>query len=162
MSSTDTLTTLFSHNLWANGHLLELCAALNDEQLDATISGSFGSIRSTLLHIVDAERSYLSRLATGQPLRRPKDEPAPSMAEMLTLVRQSGQGLIEIAPSVQPTDHVEVNWDEQPFQVPCPIILTQAINHATEHRAQIMAILTQIGIQPPDLDGWSYFDVQEK
>jgi len=34
------------------------------------------------------------------------------------------------------------------------------INHATEHRAQIMAILTQLGIQPPDLDGWSYFEAQ--
>jgi uncharacterized damage-inducible protein DinB len=32
------------------------------------------------------------------------------------------------------------------------------INHATEHRAQIMAILTQLGITPPELDSWSYFD----
>ena len=162
MSSTDTLTTLFSHNLWANVRLFEVCATLSDPQLDATIVGSFGSIRSTLLHIVDAERSYLSRLATGQPLRRPKDAPTPSMAEMLALAHQSGQGLIDIAPRVQPTDQVEIIWDEQPFQVPCPIILTQAINHATEHRAQIMAILTQIGNQPPDLDGWSYFDAQMK
>jgi uncharacterized damage-inducible protein DinB len=46
--------------------------------------------------------------------------------------------------------------------VPKTILLTQAINHATEHRAQIMAILTQLGIQPPDLDGWSYFDELEQ
>jgi uncharacterized damage-inducible protein DinB len=32
------------------------------------------------------------------------------------------------------------------------------INHATEHRAQIMVMLTQLGIQPPELDGWAYFD----
>ncbi|MCP4140149.1 MAG: hypothetical protein GY755_07650 [Chloroflexi bacterium] len=31
-------------------------------------------------------------------------------------------------------------------------------NHAIEHRSQIMTILTQLGIQPPDLDGWTYFD----
>ena len=162
MSSTDTLTTLFGHNLWANVRLFEVCTTLSDPQLDATIVGSFGSIRSTLLHIVDAERSYLSRLATGQPLRRPKDEPTPTMAEMLALARHSGQGLIDVAPRIQPTDHVEVDWDGQPFQLPCAILLTQAINHATEHRAQIMAILTQIGIQPPDLDGWSYFEAQGK
>ena len=44
MKPTDTLTTLFSHNLWANLRLLERCAALTSEQLDATISGAFGSI----------------------------------------------------------------------------------------------------------------------
>jgi uncharacterized damage-inducible protein DinB len=32
----------------------------------------------------------------------------------------------------------------------------QAINHATEHRSQVMTALTQVGITPPDLDGWSW------
>jgi uncharacterized damage-inducible protein DinB len=36
MQPTDTLTTLFSHNLWANLRLLELCAALSREQLDGS------------------------------------------------------------------------------------------------------------------------------
>ena len=39
--------------------------------------------------------------------------------------------------------------------------LTQVINHATEHRAQIMAILTHLGIQPPELDSWGYFEAHE-
>ena len=51
MKSMDTLTTLFSHNLWANLRLLERCADLTSEQLDATISGTFGTIRDTLGHI---------------------------------------------------------------------------------------------------------------
>jgi uncharacterized damage-inducible protein DinB len=61
---------------------------------------------------------------------------------------------------VQPGDAVQIDWDGTPRDLPKAILLTQAINHATEHRAQVMAILTQIGIQPPDLDGWSYFDQQ--
>ncbi len=40
--------------------------------------------------------------------------------------------------------------------MPSGLILTQAINHATEHRAQIMTILTQLGIEPPDLSGWAF------
>ena len=80
------------------------------------------------------------------------------MAESL---HHSGEGLIEWAPKVQATDSVEVQWDNEPLvHVPKAVLLTQAINHATEHRAQIMAILTQLGIQPPDLDGWSYFEAQ--
>jgi uncharacterized damage-inducible protein DinB len=82
-----------------------------------------------------------------------------TIAEMLESVRASGAGLIEWASKVQADDTVQVEWDDGMMrEVPKAFYLTQAINHATEHRAQIMAILTQLGIQPPDLDGWSYFD----
>lgn len=162
MKPTDTLTTLFSHNLWANLRLLEQCAELTGEQLDATISGTFGSIRDTLQHIVTSEQSYFSRISTGQPRRYPEDAPPLTIAEMLELARTSGLGLIEWAPKVQADDSLQLDWDGTPRDVPKTIILTQVINHATEHRAQIMAILTQLGIQPPDLDSWSYFDEPKK
>ncbi len=155
---TDTITTLFSHNLWANLGLFECCADLTSEQLDATISGTFGTIRETLQHIATSEQSYFSRISTGQPLRRPDDAAPLTMAEMLVSIRTTGLGFIEWAPKVHASDTVEVDWDGTPRDVPKTIILTQVINHATEHRAQIMAILTQLGIQPPELDSWTYFD----
>jgi uncharacterized damage-inducible protein DinB len=158
MKPTDTLTTLFSHNLWANLRLLEQCATLTSEQLDATVSGTFGSIRDTLQHIVKSEQSYFSRISTGQPLSRREGEAPLTLAEMVESVRTTGAGFITWAPKVQADDTVQINWDGTMRDVPKAIILTQAINHATEHRAQIMAILTQLGIQPPDLDGWSYFE----
>lgn len=161
MNPTDTLTTLFSHNRWANLRLLERCAGLTGEQLDATVTGAFGSIRDTLQHIVTSERSYFARISTGQPYRRPKDAPPLTIAEMTESARTTGANLVEWAPRVQAGDTVQVDWDGAPRDVPKAIILTQAINHATEHRAQINAILTHLGIQPPDLDGWSYFDEPE-
>jgi uncharacterized damage-inducible protein DinB len=163
MMNQDTLTTLFSHNLWANLSLLELCAGLSDEQLDATMIGTFGTIRDTVRHIATAERSYFSRISTGQPFRRPENEAPLSMAAALELSRATGTGLVEWATKVQGTETVAVNWDGGTVKhIPKAILLTQAINHATEHRAQIMAILTQLGIEPPELDGWSYFLVHEK
>ncbi len=158
MTPTNTLTTLFRHNQWANLCLLERCAELTSEQLDTTISGVFGSIRDTLEHIVTAEQSYFSRISTGQPRRHPEEAPPLTIAEMIESVRTTGSGLIEWAPKVQAEDMVQINWDGVPREVPKAIIFTQAINHATEHRAQIMTILTQLGIEPPDLDSWSYFD----
>ena len=157
MNTTDTLTTLFRHNRWANVRILERCAGLTDDQLAATIVGAYGSIRDTLQHIVTAERSYFSRISTGQPYRRPEDAPPLTIAEMTESMRTSGSGLIESAPKVQADDTVQVNREGALLDVPKTILLTQAINHATEHRAQIMAILTQLGIQPPNLDSWSYF-----
>jgi uncharacterized damage-inducible protein DinB len=162
MNPSDTLTTLFRHNRWANERILERCARLTAAQLDATIVGAYGSIRDTLQHIVTAERSYFSRISTGQPYRRPEDAPPLTLAEMTESVRTSGSGLIEWAPKVQAGDTVQVNWEGAPRDVPKTILLTQAINHATEHRAQIMAILTQLGIQPPELDSWTFFGELEQ
>ena len=162
MKPTDTLTTLFSHNLWANLRLLERCAELTSEQLEATIPGAYGSILATLRHIVLAEQSYFSRISTGQLHRRPENAPPLTMADMVESARRTGSGLIEWAPKVQAADTVQINWDGTPREVPKSIILTQVINHATEHRDQIMAIMTQLGIEPPDLQAWSYFDELEE
>lgn len=158
MNPSDTLTTLFSHNLWANVRLLERCADLTREQLDARIPGSFGSIYETLQHIVKGEQSYFSRISTGQALRRPEHEPPMTFAEMIDSARATGSGFIEWVSKVKAEDTVEVDWDGTPRDVPKTIILTQVINHATEHREQVKAILTEMGIEPPDLQGWSYFD----
>ena len=158
MNPTDTITTLFQHHLWSNLVLFERCSQLNSEQLDASISGSYGTIYVTMQHIVHAEKSYFSRVSTGQPLIRPENEPPMTMAEMLESLRRTGEGFIEWAPKIQATDTALYNWYGTPRDVPKTIILTQALNHATEHREQIKAIMTDIGIEPPDLQSWAYFD----
>ena len=46
------LAEMFRYNRWANLRLLEDCKGLPDDQLDQLVPGPFGSIRSTLLHLV--------------------------------------------------------------------------------------------------------------
>jgi uncharacterized damage-inducible protein DinB len=158
MNPTDTLTTLFSHHLWANLRLLEKCAKLTEEQLAATIPGARGTIQETLQHIVTAERSYFSRISTGQRYDHPADAPPMTIADMMESVQATGSGLIEGATNVQPGDTVQIDWDGTPRDVPKTIILTQVINHATEHREQVKATMTELGIEPPNLQSWAYFD----
>lgn len=159
---TGTLTTLFSHHLWTNLKLFERCQALDRTQLEAARPGAYGTIFETMQHIVTAEQSYFSRISTGQRKSRPQDAPPMTMAEMLDSLRTTGAGLIEWALKVQGDDTVGVDWDGTPRDLPKTILLTQAINHATEHREQIKAILTEIGIEPPSLDGWTYFDERDE
>jgi len=54
---------------------------------------------------------------------------------------------------------VQVTGDDPPgrWWMPVPLFLVQAINHGTEHRSQVATILTQLGIEPPDMAGWAYF-----
>lgn len=162
MQYTDAVTMLFSHNRWANLRLLESCAELTSEQLNATIPGAYGSIHVTWQHIATSERSYFSRIRTGEGYRHRVDAPLMTLAEIREWLQESGTDLIEWAPKVQASDKVTVDWEGTPRDVPLTIILTQIINHATEHREQIKAIMTQLGIEPPDLQGWVFFEATDE
>jgi uncharacterized damage-inducible protein DinB len=159
------LETLFRHHLWSNLQLLDLCKTLNEEQLQSSIVGVYGTLGDTLQHLVKSERSYLSRISTGQPFRTPENEGDLSFEQMAASLRHTGEGFIEWAPKVQPEETVEIQWNNNaiqgPVQVPKAVVLTQVINHATEHRTQILAMLTQLGIQPPELGSWDYFEAEE-
>jgi uncharacterized damage-inducible protein DinB len=46
--------------------------------------------------------------------------------------------------------------DAQVHDVALGVILSQVLDHGTDHRSQVSTILTSIGVAPPRLDGWAY------
>ncbi len=158
MDSAASLITLLQHHLWANLRLLKICADLDQARQSASIAGAYGSIRETLEHLVLSEQSYFSRIRSGQLYQRPEESGPMSWNEMLETAEETGKGLIEWAPRIQAQDTVQLNWRGVPRDVPKVIILAQAISHGSEHRNQVLAILTQLGLEPPDLQAWVYFD----
>ncbi len=152
------IADFFKFNLWANLRVLDACAGLDDAQLDATIRGTFGSVRETLVHIVAAEEGYVQRF-TGQRLEPAlhKDDPFPGFDELRRRVRQSGEGLIAIAEQFDAAQVLHLSYQGQFYAVPAIFVLIQAINHATDHRSQVATVLSQQDVTPPELDGWSYY-----
>ena len=84
------LSDFYKHNLWANLHLLDACAQLSDEQLDATMVGTFGSIRETLMHLLSSEEGY-ARHVTGKIPNPPLKEftTFPGFDELQRLLRSA-------------------------------------------------------------------------
>ncbi len=162
MKQTDTLTTILHHHRWSNLQLVESCAHLTDEQLQATMVGAFSTIIETWRHIANSEKSYLSRIMNGVRYNRPADLPPMTLVEVTAQLRETGDSLIEWAVKIQPEETVVVDWEGTPRLVPKTIMLSQALYHAAEHREQIKAIMTQIGIEPPDLQAWEYFDQHDE
>jgi len=162
MNFMDTITTIYSHHHWANIVIFERCCELTEEELDASIQGVYGSIRETLNHIMRAEKSYFSRISTGKQYDHPEKAPQITIEDMVKEVKSTGAGFIEWASKVDEKDSVMIDWDGIMREVPKTIILNQVINHGTEHRSQIMSIMTQIGIEPPDVSSWTYFDEMGK
>jgi uncharacterized damage-inducible protein DinB len=154
---TPILADLFRHNLWANLALVDRCAALPEGMLGMNVPGTYGTIRDTLLHIAGPEERYLTAITGAPEIRNPVlEETNPDLATVREHLRRSGEGFIAFAEAVEGDPNLRVLWHGETHEAPASLFLVQAINHATEHRSQIMTALTQAGVTPPDLDGWTW------
>lgn len=151
------IAKLFEHNNWANQQIVEACAALTDDQLNAPPqSATEGSIRNTLLHLVSAQYGYLRLLTL--PVEERRERVTVEFAHVEKSITESGERLLELArdASKLPTTRLQTRDDHwvEPW-----VIMVQIINHATEHREQIKSMLTALGITPPSIDGWDHGSV---
>ncbi len=151
------LVGLYRHNVWANLRLLEACAGLSDTQLDASTAGTYGRLRDTLVHLCAAEERYVSTLAGKRPDRPLRESDGfPGFAELSARARGSGEALVAIAVEADADWTITAPYRGQDTTVRAGIVMTQAINHATEHRQQAMTAMAQQGLGVPDLSGWAY------
>lgn len=149
-----TLDAIFEHNAWANEVLLEACRGLTPEQLATSVDGTYGDLGSTLAHIASGEAFYTLLFSGWRPSTEwQQDDPFPGIEQLLEVVRETGPRLLAAARSNPADQLIERDPGEM---IPASVILVQAINHATEHRGHAATILTQLGMQPPPMDGWHH------
>ncbi|MFN2614059.1 MAG: DinB family protein [Actinomycetota bacterium] len=152
----ENLVDLYRHNLWANLRVIEYCRAQPDELLDKSVGGTYGSARATLAHLIAAEEGYTGRLRGGRFFEDELDEanPFPGFDDLVRRVQRTGAELPGLAATI--ADRAMYQVDEGEFDVRAGVILVQVINHATEHRAQIVTTLTTLGAPEISLDAWSW------
>jgi uncharacterized damage-inducible protein DinB len=151
------LVRLFEHNRWANLRAVAACAALSDAHLDATVPGTAGTVRETLMHIARAEQSYVRRLSGRQPTYSARAGWL-GAEKVRHALDESGRALIDLAARAHPDEVLQTERQGRPVALPAATVYVQAINHATEHRSQIATILTQQGLAAPDFSGWAWND----
>jgi uncharacterized damage-inducible protein DinB len=151
------LIEAFRYNKWANLHLLDVCAALSDEQLQLTAPGTYGTIAATLLHLFSAEQRYLRRLTPGTKADiNERDAAAPGIAQLREHAVRSGDLLIEAAGRTTPDDTIDEERDGRVLRLHLGVVLVQAMHHGNDHRAHICTILGAHDIPYGDMDVWAY------
>jgi uncharacterized damage-inducible protein DinB len=154
---TSILTKLFHHNTWANLKLLDFCESLSEEQLGTTTVGCFGSIRDTLVHIVNSEVDYVNLATNKRPAVSLPSDQFQGFEVLKEGVRWAGDELLQLAIATRADTIVRVTRPQEPiYEYPLATFIVQAFNHSTEHRTQISTIITQLGITPPVMSGWKY------
>src|SRR6266508_4581303 len=159
MPGMDLLVEFFRHNAMMNRRLMEASRQLSPEHLSATATGTYGSIGATLVHVANAQEGYAGRLLdTERPERLPED-PFPGFEILAERFAHGDTQLEEAAAKAGEDRKVQVTGDDPPgtWSMPVSLFLLQAVNHGTEHRSQVATILTHIGVESPEMDGWTYF-----
>jgi uncharacterized damage-inducible protein DinB len=155
-STESTLVEFIRYNNWANSRLFEACQGLSAEQWSATVAGTYGTLRDTLVHIVRGEASYAQRLTGERPPPPFQWDDQPSVSALSAYADQVGQALIQAASHVAPTAIVREEFEGQTESYKAMALFIQIVNHGVEHRTHMTTILTQLGLTPPEVDGWGY------
>jgi uncharacterized damage-inducible protein DinB len=157
------LVELLRHNRWANAEMLAACSSLTAQQLATELSGTYGRLDRTLIHLARAQGGYLVDLTGWRPgpeHRLEYDEPFPGVERIARHLDETGVKLIEVAERIDPERIIELQDDETGERRHYAewVVLLQAAFHATEHRQQIATILTHLGVRPPEPDVWAYWE----
>ncbi len=152
----EALLTLYRHKTWATLRLIEYCQGIGEAHLDATIPGTYGTIRETLRHLVDTEEGYLHRV-TGEPRSERLPDGPVTLDELAERIRRMGPRWEELAQDPELASRDVVTGDGR--RVPAAVPMAQAIHHAGDHRGHVMSILGARGLDLPEpngLDLWGY------
>ena len=148
----------FRHNAWATAQVVTFCQGLDEETLNATVPGTYGTIIATLRHTIDSEMSYLFRLIGAEsayPWQWSEAVGLDGLLERAAMLAATWeQFLADDVDTERPM--TARGSDPEVYTVPAGIFIAQALHHANEHRAQICTILGALGHEPPDVSAWGY------
>jgi uncharacterized damage-inducible protein DinB len=151
---------LFRFNRWANRLIVTACRDLTPAQLSTSLEGGYGELGRTLAHLASAEAGYVWRFEPETERFHWDDEqdPVPPIGTLAGVMEASGSRLIELARTTPNDAFVEYEIEGEQRRWPAWVVLDQAIDHGREHRSHIATTLTQLGIQPPDIDVWAFME----
>jgi uncharacterized damage-inducible protein DinB len=153
----EALLEVFRHNAWATRRLIAFCRALPESALSSTTAGTYGGILATFDHLVSSDGGYLHSLS-GTALDWAINRVEAPDLDVLEARAEQGAALWETF-LAEPVDAGRVLLlDNGTYEVNAGIVVAQALHHGNAHREQICAILTSLGMEPPDIQPWGFAD----
>jgi uncharacterized damage-inducible protein DinB len=154
--NTQDFRLLYDFDSWANHRMLDVCAALSEEEFTRDLNNSFGSVRDTLFHICGAEWIWLERWHGRSPATIPSAADYPTLAAVRLRWAEVERDLLDYVASLTPEDLQRVMHFKTlagvPHSQPLWQCLQHVANHSTYHRGQITTMLRQLGAKPVSTD----------
>ena len=157
------LARALRHMAWSNQEVYKSVAALPDEALKGFIVNPDWTAAKILEHICSGATWYVFRLEIEDWVDIPKIEKASDVLVVARLLAELDQKLILAANSEDRELEYRIEDENRTIKRWYSTILTQAVHHATEHRAQLIDALEFKGYKPinlDDLDLWRFDEVE--
>jgi len=144
----DRFKKMFIYNYWANKRVWQHVIALSEEQFTRPCDYSMGSVREQVIHQLFAEELWLTRVRDdGQAMEKRRFISRVSIASHWKTVEQAWISYLD---SLTDDDlDTEISFKsltyEKTFQNPRWEGLMQTLNHSTDHRAQTLSRIHQVG-----------------
>ena len=158
------LVRLLKHMAWANQKTIAHLQTLPEEALGAFATNPKWFVGEIVHHIVDSADHYAFRIS-GKPVLSQPDGPCIDEVKGLNDLFRIMEQAAKVDAALLECEKLEdiqlefVNYEKKLVKRWRSTILSQAIHHATEHRAQIASALEAKGFVPVDLDEldlWAY------
>lgn len=150
------LQRYYRYGDWANEQVSAVAAGLNDDQLDQPFEMGVGSLRTTLIHVRDAERWWMENWLAESPPVYVEPPADTSVANLSELYRQTIARRNEILADCSSDDLLR-QVTAQPardktISFTLGDTMLQLCGHGTHHRAQVLNMLRRLGADVPRLD----------
>ncbi len=147
---------LLAYDSWATNRLFEALAAVPEDAYKRDLKTSHGSLHGTLVHIVAAQRIWLSRFAGRPETTRLTPQDAPSLATLKALWEETAAGIARVAAKLDDKKLLSgfeyVATGGKAYNNTYQQILQHLVNHGTYHRGQIASMMRQVGAEPVGTD----------
>ena len=152
------LRELFRYHAWASLQLIDNCRGQPPAALHEVVAGTDRSILHTLAHVIGNEQWYLETL-TGKPAATPiRQDEILSLVDLQRRCESQSRRWEAALDQIAQLD-VTLPADESRPETPHGqnLLALQAIQHGIDHRTQVCTALRVLGLEPPNIDGWSYW-----
>ena len=157
MTNITNFQLLANFNTWANTKIFSACKELDDAEYKKDRRAFFSSIHVSLNHLLVVDRAYISRLEGKDHGLKSLDQ---ILYENLILLEEArikeDKRLVNLVNNLSKDNiHREITYkgfDASKQNYTINLILITLFNHQTHHRGQIHNMISQAGIQPPQID----------
>ncbi len=159
------LVTLYDYSYWANDRLFTAIAPMSADEFTREVAGSYGSVRSTLVHMMSAESGWLDRC--GGPPRgdrlNPLDFPTlESVASRWALYEDRMRPFLAALSDLDLERRITYSIPTG-FSASGRIgeLLHHAVLHNLHHRGQAALLVRALGYVPGNFDILFYYSEKE-
>ncbi len=155
------LENLYEYGCWANNKLFRVILQLTPAEFTQPVAGSYGSVRTTMAHIMSAEWAWLDRCG-GTP-RESEVNPAdfPTAESLISRWNDVERYVRSFLSQLQDEDLLQdatyTGGISGTCNMPVGELMHHTFNHATHHRGQVALLLRVLGYTPGDFDLLFYY-----